>query len=192
MNKIFNFDNIGGKIKNLAKWSCWITILLIWIAAPIAFIALLADYWTAELCWIPLVGAIIGPFFVWVSSWAMYAFGEFVEDIHAIRNKEETPVDQKAGQEKNEPQKTLRNIAPLKVSPTTPQHHCECGETFYGLYCPICGAKAKTETKTENKPIIKAPSSEQSKSKNSLHHCKCGKDFYGYVCDNCGRTLKDL
>ena len=90
---IFNFDNIGGKIKNFAKWSCWITILLIWIAAPIAFIALVADDYTAELCWIPLVGAIVCPVFVWIGSWAMYAFGEFVEDIHAMRNKE-CPTEQ--------------------------------------------------------------------------------------------------
>ena len=74
---------IGGKIKNLAKWSCWITILLIWIAAPISFIILVSDDWTAELCWIPLVGAIVGPIFVWLGSWAMYAFGEFVEDVTA-------------------------------------------------------------------------------------------------------------
>lgn len=86
ISEIFNFDNIGGKIKNLAKWSCWITILLIWIAAPIAFITLVADDWTAELCWIPLVGAVVGPVIIWLGSWAMYAFGEFVEDVHTMRN----------------------------------------------------------------------------------------------------------
>ena len=90
ISEIFNFDNIGGKIKNLAKWSCWITILLIWVAAPIAFIVLVSDDWTAYLCWIPLVGAIVGPVLVWVESWVLYAFGEFVEDIHAIRDKEGT------------------------------------------------------------------------------------------------------
>ena len=87
ISEIFNFDNIGGKIKNLAKWSCWITILLIWVAAPIAFIVLVSDDWTAELCWIPLVGAVVGPVLVWVEIWVLYAFGEFVEDIHAIRDK---------------------------------------------------------------------------------------------------------
>ena len=99
ISEIFNFDNIGGKIKNLAKWSCWITILLIWIAAPIAFIALVADDWTAELCWIPLVGAIVGPALVWVESWVLYAFGEFVEDIHAIRDKEGTTKEVNAKRE---------------------------------------------------------------------------------------------
>lgn len=88
LKNTFNFDNIGTKMKKLAKWSCWITILLIWIAAPIAFIALVSDEWTAELCWIPLVSAIVAPFIIWIGSWAMYAFGEFVEDIHAMRNKE--------------------------------------------------------------------------------------------------------
>ena len=105
ISEIFNFDNIGGKIKNLAKWSCWITILLIWIAAPISFIVLVSDDWTAELCWIPLVGAIVGPIFVWLGSWAMYAFGEFVEDTHAIRNKyyltEEDKAKQKAAEKAN-------------------------------------------------------------------------------------------
>ena len=87
ISEIFNFDYIGGKIKNLAKWSCWITILLTWIAAPIAFIVLVSDEWTAEFFWIPLVGAIVGPVLVWVEIWVLYAFGEFVEDIHAIRDK---------------------------------------------------------------------------------------------------------
>lgn len=90
ISEIFDFEDIGGKIKSLAKWSCWITILLIWITAPIAFIALLSDDWTAAFWWIPFVSAIVGPIVVWIGSWAIYAFGEFVEDTHAMRNKEGT------------------------------------------------------------------------------------------------------
>lgn len=91
---IFNFDDIGIKIKNLAKWFCWITILLIWIATPISFIALVADDYTAEFCWIPLVSAIVAPIFIWVSSWFIYAFGEHIEDTHAIRyNSQITNID---------------------------------------------------------------------------------------------------
>ena len=111
ISEIFNFDNIGRKIKNLAKWSCWITILLIWIAAPIAFIALVADDWTAELCWIPLVGAIVGPVLVWVESWVLYAFGEFVEDIHAIRDKEGTTKEVNA---KRKAEEKIKREAELK------------------------------------------------------------------------------
>ena len=87
ISEIFNFDDIGGKIKNLTKWSCWITILLIWIAAPIAFIIFLFGDWAVEFCLIPLVAAIVGPISVWIGSWVMYAFGEYVESVQAIRRQ---------------------------------------------------------------------------------------------------------
>ena len=89
IKKIFNFDNIGEKIKNFTKWYCWITILLTWIFSGIYFISLISDG-LEKLCWIPILTAAVGPFAVWISSWTMYAFGEFVEDIHAMRNKEGT------------------------------------------------------------------------------------------------------
>lgn len=86
-SEIFNFDNVGTKIKNLVKWSCWISIILLWIGAIISFCVLVSDRWTAYFCWIPLVFAIVGPFLIWLSSWLLYAFGEMVEDIHAMRTK---------------------------------------------------------------------------------------------------------
>lgn len=58
ISEIFNFNNIGGKIKNLAKWSCWI----------------------------PLVSAIVLPFLIWISSWILYAFGELVENSNSTNN----------------------------------------------------------------------------------------------------------
>lgn len=217
ISEFFNFDNIGGKIKNLAKWSCWITILLIWIAAPIAFIALVADDWTAYLCWIPLVGAIVGPIFVWVGSWVMYAFGEFVEDVHAIRNKEGTTAEEKARREealrlkreaeekaKCEAEEKARRETEEKVDttsdmpitekteqPTTSNlskaTQCECGELHYARYCPVCGKKA--ETSTSNAPkTLNVEAKPQSKST----VCKCGERFYGDICPNCGRKVKDI
>ena len=87
IQEIFNFDNIGGKIKTFAKWSCWISIFLIWVTAPIAFVFLAFDKWAAHLCWIPLVAAIVCPISIWIGSWTMYAFGEYVEDIHTIRDQ---------------------------------------------------------------------------------------------------------
>ena len=143
MSGIFNFENIGSKIKNLAKWSCWITILLIWIAAPITFIVLVSDDWTAELCWIPLVGAIVGPIFVWVGSWTMYAFGEFVEDIHAMRNKEGTTnkvisSSQKEAAEKAKPKTPLSSNHEVKENVVVPV------QIKNGKYeCPKCGCSVK-------------------------------------------------
>lgn len=120
ISEIFNFDNIGGKIKSLAKWSCWITILLIWIAAPILFFVFISDRHTEEFCWIPLVSAVVGPAFIWVGSWTLYAFGEFVEDIHAMRSKE-WPAEQPAqvAQAVSEPTPAQAAPAPT-VQPTSP------------------------------------------------------------------------
>ena len=87
MYKLFNFDNIGGKIKSFAELSCWITILLIWVSSLSIFIILLENKRTIEYCWIPIVSAVVGPLFIWICSWVIYAFGELVEDTHAIRTK---------------------------------------------------------------------------------------------------------
>ena len=73
IQEIFNFDNIGGKIKNLAKWSCWITILLTWIGAVIGFlIALFAEEMFLLALLVP-VGAALYSLIVWVGSWVLYA-----------------------------------------------------------------------------------------------------------------------
>ena len=96
MQKIFdffNFENVGGKIKTLAKWSCWITIVLIWISAPITFLVLLADD-AAEYCWIPIIGAFFCSVSVWVGSWTLYAFGEFVENTQRMCENTDTIVKQ--------------------------------------------------------------------------------------------------
>ena len=86
ISEVFNFDNIGGKIKKFAKWFCWLTILLIWIIVPIALILLVINNEVGPLFWVLLVGAIVLPVFVWISSWGMYAFGELVEDVHNRQN----------------------------------------------------------------------------------------------------------
>ena len=81
---IFNFDNIGSKIKLLAKWSCWITILLMLIAAPILLIVILIE--DPVFFWVPLVSVLVGTVIVWIGYWAMYAFGELVENIEIVKD----------------------------------------------------------------------------------------------------------
>ena len=101
-SEIFNFDNIGTKIKNFAKWSCWTTIILIWITAVIMFIQLISEGAGVVGFLIALAVVVFGPVIVWVGSWAMYAFGEFVEDTHAIRNKYYPTEEEKAKQKEAE------------------------------------------------------------------------------------------
>lgn len=86
--KLFNFDNIGTKIKNFTKWYCWVSIVLIWIASAVMFLVGCSDDWLAEI-YIPisLVSALVMPWVIWLSSWMVYAFGELVEKTTSIDRK---------------------------------------------------------------------------------------------------------
>ena len=85
IKEIFNFDQIGQKLKTWAKWSCWITILLAWIAAIIYFIILLFTKGTFLIAFLVPIIAALYSLLIWVGSWATYAFGEYIEDTKAIR-----------------------------------------------------------------------------------------------------------
>ena len=194
ISEIFNFENIGGKIKDLAKWSCWITILLIWIAAPIAFIVLVSDKWTAEFCWIPLVGAVVGPVFVWISSWAMYAFGEFVEDTHAMRKKYYPMAEEQANREaeeraKREAEAKAKHEAELKAQREATEKARQEAEE-----------KAKEQSAVNTPDSIKKEPKPKEAPREILPCPQCGEDlsFMGWddtelhatlTCPLCGKEI---
>ena len=84
--RLFNFDNIGTKIKNFTKWYCWVSIVLMWIGAVILFFVGTSDDDVYFLMAIALGMAVIMPFAIWISSWVMYAFGELVESTMEMRD----------------------------------------------------------------------------------------------------------
>lgn len=90
ISDIFNFDNIGKKIKNFTKWSCWIAILLTWISAAVYFIILLFSKGTFLLAFLVPVVAIVYSLLIWVCCWTMYAVGEYIENIKVIRTQTAT------------------------------------------------------------------------------------------------------
>ncbi len=67
------YDNIGGKIKGLAK----ATFIVEAIAAVITGIALMAT--DEDLIGYGLLVMLLGPIVAWVSSWLLYAYGELVD-----------------------------------------------------------------------------------------------------------------
>ncbi len=174
ISELFNFENIGGKIKNLAKWSCWTTILLIWLAAPIAFFALLSE--EEELCWIPLAAAIVGPLFVWIGSWALYAFGEFVEDVHAIRNNEGPTAEAIAKREAKEKERLEAEEKAKREAEEKAKREAE--------------AKRKAEEKAKREAEEKAK--RDAKYSGQAFTCTgCGNIvYYGDdACKTCGKTF---
>ena len=75
------FDNIGGKIKTLAKVVCWIGI----IACIITGIVLMAT--DDDLILVGILTAVVGSLLSWVSSFILYGFGQLVENSDTIANR---------------------------------------------------------------------------------------------------------
>ena len=96
------YDNIGGKIKGLAK-----TMFIVEaIGAVITGIVLLAT--DDDFILVGLLTLFCGPIVAWVSSWILYAFGELVEDVHAVRDKEGMVAKEKAKCKTDEKENTTK------------------------------------------------------------------------------------
>ena len=80
LQQTFNFDNIGNKIKTLAKWSCWIGIVLTWCISAFMFIHCLLNSDIRNLWWIWPISAITIPFVIWIGSWYTYIIGNLIEN----------------------------------------------------------------------------------------------------------------
>lgn len=162
LSEWFNFDNIGTKIKNFAKWGCWIGIILVWVTALITFIVLTS--W-GPICLIPLIAAIILPFIIWVSSWSLYAFGELVEksiDTNKIAKKIEMnarnldadspkskkskpPIKESSEKEKTITKPTESIIYDLPIY--SPSNRNPCDKEIHKKYKDIVGNNIGVTTK---------------------------------------------
>ena len=82
------FDNIGGKIKGLAKSVCWFGI----VVCVITGISMMAyktgnPYNNYPLLWPGVEVAVLGSLLSWVGSFALYGFGELIENSRIIRDE---------------------------------------------------------------------------------------------------------
>ena len=91
------FNNVGGKIKKIAKIFCWLGI----IGSIIGGISMFESFYELSVLYGFLV-MIVGSIISWLNSLLFYAFGELVEDIRAIRNKEGTTDEAQARHEAEE------------------------------------------------------------------------------------------
>ena len=75
---MFNYDNIGGKIKGLAKAAFIVEA----IAAVISGLVMFAE--DDDMFLIALLVAIVGPIVAWVGSWLLYGFGQLIENSDTL------------------------------------------------------------------------------------------------------------
>lgn len=85
------FNNIGGKIKGLAKFMCWVGII---ICVILGFLIISSSYsgyyYYYSRQGMIVIGVLImvgGSIISWLSSLLIYGFGELVENTSIIRRK---------------------------------------------------------------------------------------------------------
>lgn len=132
------YDNIGGKVKLLAK----IVFIVEAIVAVIAGIALLAT--DDSFAFVGLLTLFCGPIIAWVGSWILYAFGVLVEDVHIIRNGEATTVEATTVEAKHKPDfksdtEEISDNTPVIYETVIPIY-----DKKYDIYvCPSCGSELR-------------------------------------------------
>ena len=148
---MFNYENIGNKIKGLAQMAFVVEA----IVAVITGIALMAS--DEDLILYGLLVLIAGPIIAWVSSWLLYGFGQLIENSDIIAeeyNRKNEKVIAKNNERKQEQRKkaikaTMANpeisedefvdivCSNCKAELSFPKGQLQSGEE---LTCPMCDA----------------------------------------------------
>ena len=81
------FENIGKKIKTLAKVLCWVGIVISIIYAIALFLIAMDSYDEETFIIMGIVTLIVGPLTSWISSFFMYGFGELIDKASDIEKK---------------------------------------------------------------------------------------------------------
>ena len=130
---MFNYENIGNKIKGLAQMAFVVEA----IAAVITGIALMAS--DEDLILYGLLVLIAGPIIAWVSSWLLYGFGQLIEnsDIIAEEYNRKNEKHEKVVEKNNERKQEQRKKA-IKATIANP----EISENeFVDIICSNCKAE---------------------------------------------------
>lgn len=175
IQETFNFDNIGGKIKTFAKWGCWISIVLIWIAAVlgilISVIELLGgDDDLANAILIPaVIYVILGPLAIWIGSWTTYALGEMVEKQTSIEKTLLELARKNNSKLEKETEKKANDIRSIVCA------NCSTINSEKNRYCVVCGYELNSK-KEENKNAAKIEIKTPLKDYEGMWNCpQCGK-----------------
>ena len=129
---MFNYENIGNKIKSLAR-----TLFIIEAIAEIitGFALMIAD---EDLIFYGFLIIVIGPIVAWVSSWLLYGFGQLIEnsDIIAAEYNRKNEKHEKVVAKSNEKKQVQRTkeIKAAIASPKVDEYD------FIDITCPNCKA----------------------------------------------------
>lgn len=130
------YENIGIKIK---EWAQGIFIAETVVAVIAAIALFINKYFLAGI-----LTFVLGPYIAWGSSWLFYAFGQLVDDIHAMRNQASDAITKKQTNHEAE-EKSGAKITRNDTS--THKWRCSrCGNMRTQTPCEHCGNANNTNT----------------------------------------------
>ena len=130
---MFNYDNIGSKIKGLAKAGFIVEA----IAAVVTSIVIMVS--DDDLFFYGLLVMFLGPIIAWVASWLLYGFGQLIEnsDIMAQEyNRKNQKYKQKVAKINEARNKQLKDFVNSAIKDPVLDE-----ETFIDITCPNCKAE---------------------------------------------------
>ena len=130
---MFNYENIGNKIKGLAQMAFVVET----IAAVITGFTLMAT--DEDLILYGLLVLIAGPIIAWVSSWLLYGFGQLIEnsDIIAAEYNRKNEKHEKEVAKTNEKKQAQRKKQ-IKANMENPNFD---EDEYIDIACPNCKAE---------------------------------------------------
>ncbi|MDR1299347.1 MAG: zinc ribbon domain-containing protein [Oscillospiraceae bacterium] len=172
------YDNIGDKIKGLAKVIAWLGI----IGSVIYGIALMVQggdmmgYGGGALVGAGFVVIIVGAIASWASSLVMYGFGELVEKATVIAAK----LPSASGAAAPAPSIPAPTQSPAaEIDPVCPK--CGHDNAAGSQFCKVCGAK-----------LSLSPPPEPVKTERRCPKCNEAYSKSDDFCSNCGAPLKEV
>lgn len=126
---MFAFDNIGGKIKGLAKFIFAILTIIALIGGLFFLIKGKEVVGNDVIEIIGLLIIMVGPILAWINSWLLYGFGQLIENSDIIAND----YSQKYEIREKKRETRLREDAKISISnPEVPN------DEYIDIVCPEC------------------------------------------------------
>lgn len=185
------YDDIGEKIKSLAKW----TFIVEAIGAIMAGIGMCAE--DEDLIPFGLLVMFCGPIVAWVSSWILYAFGELVEKTDKNERNTKEIVDLLKKRPAGDG--VYSSGSGGNYAGAVHRWRCDgCGKMISRAPCEYCGKGSSEETGRTT-----SPAQEETKKadpvrpiihplkKNRMICPECGTEQMAgrTVCWHCGKTI---
>ena len=166
------FDDIGGKIKGLATFICWVGIIVCVILGIVMIVNATGGYRTdGGMVVAGILIIVIGSLLSWVGSFVLYGFGELVEnstELVIMKDQEMKRAKRKEDLEQGKQDPVAQPSTSSRVS--------------YANYwkCPKCGKQNPPTTSTclcgGEKPVMNTWTCPKcaKRNPNTLQVCVCG------------------